>query len=122
MSLVPNISVIIPTRERWAALERTLHALAAQEFDGSFEVVVVDNGSADGSLEKLTELATGGQLPFPLTPVPEPVPGAAAARNRGLEQAKGDLVVFIGDDTRPARPDFLAGHLREHQTSPGPQS
>ncbi|MEA2397833.1 MAG: hypothetical protein QOK25_1389, partial [Thermoleophilaceae bacterium] len=86
MARGPDITVVIPTRERWPVLRGTLEALAAQDLDGvEVEVVVVDNGSRDASLERLRQHAA--RVPD-LRVVEQPAPGAAAARNRGVAEAR----------------------------------
>src|SRR4051794_35889771 len=108
-----DISVVIPTRERFEVLARTLEGLAAQDPGGvSAEVLVVDNGSRDGSLERLRGLADRWAGPFPLAVVSEETPGAAAARNAGIARARGERVLFLGDDCRPAVADLRAGAPR----------
>jgi GT2 family glycosyltransferase len=100
-----DLSVIIPTRDRWPLVRRTVEAVLEQDAGGArVEVVVVDNGPVP---EAATGVA-GARV------VHEPTPGAAAARNRGVAEAEGDLVLFLGDDCRPARPGFLRGHLEAH--------
>jgi glycosyltransferase involved in cell wall biosynthesis len=79
-------------------LARCLEALAKQGFPPArFEVIVVDDGSTDGTpalVERLT-----GALPIEVRLVRQPRPrGANAARNRGVREARGDLLVFIDDD------------------------
>ncbi|MEA2388867.1 MAG: hypothetical protein QOG41_1640 [Thermoleophilaceae bacterium] len=96
--------MIIPTRDRWALLRRTLEALGEQDTGGArVEVVVVDNGSSESPGE-----IWGARV------VREAAPGAAAARNRGIAEAAGELVLFLGDDCRPAGSGFLRGHLEAH--------
>jgi GT2 family glycosyltransferase len=108
--------VLIPTLDRLPVLQRTLATLGSQELDGiDAEVVVVDNGSGDGTLEWLCAEASG--FPAPLTALSEPRGGAAAARNAGLAAATGRLILLLGDDVRPGDPDFLAGHVRAHEGS-----
>ena len=111
-----DISVVIPTRNRWPMLERTLRALAEQEPAGlQVEVVVVDNGSSDGSWERLERAAAGddGQ-PFSLRALREPVAGAGPARNAGLVAASSDVVLFLGDDCPPGVDNLVAGHAAAH--------
>src|SRR5437667_4531800 len=113
MASPPDISVVIPTGERFEVLVGTLDALAKQDPAGvEAEVVVVDNGSRDGSLERLHDLAGRWAGPFPLAVSSEEKPGAAAARNAGVARARGNRVLFLGDDCRPAGPDLVAGHAR----------
>ena len=100
-----DLSVVIPTRERWEVLQGTLDALGAQELGGiEAEIVVVNNG-APGEAPRLPGASV----------VDEPRPGAAAARNAGIAAAASDLVLFLGDDCRPVQADFLAGHAAAHR-------
>jgi glycosyltransferase involved in cell wall biosynthesis len=113
------ISVVIPTRERRDVLHRTLSALAEQEAPTEgFEVVVVDNGSADGTQELLGEVAA--DFPVRLRWLEEPRPGPAAARNRGVEAAEGSVVLFVGDDMVPAANHLVRGHAELHEQRPDP--
>jgi len=104
-----DLSVVIPTRNRAERLARCLDALKRQTLPPQrFEVLVVDNGSDEAALD------AARQSVKPLTcrkkVLVEPRPGPAAARNRGIEQARGERVLFIGDDILAA-PDLLAQHL-----------
>jgi GT2 family glycosyltransferase len=111
-----DISVVIPTRNRRARLIATLDALDRQRLDGAAaEVVVVDNGSADGTLEALD--ARRGALP--VTFVAERREGASFARNRALELAQAPLILLLGDDMEPEGDDVLAGHVAAHRRRPG---
>jgi glycosyltransferase involved in cell wall biosynthesis len=92
----PQASVIIPTYNREAELERVLSALEKQEGQHAFEVFVVDDGSADGTSQVLSK-----QRLFPLTSLRQDNAGPAAARNAGIRQARGDVVIFIDDDVIP---------------------
>jgi GT2 family glycosyltransferase len=92
------LSVVIPTYNRAPVLARCLAALRAQSLDPGqdFEVVVVDDGSTDetpGVLEGAAGLAGP-----PLRYARQANRGPAAARNRGLALARGDRVLFLGDD------------------------
>lgn len=110
-----DLSIVIPTRDRWPVLAGTLDALAAQSIDGlEVEVVVADNGSADDTWRRLGERASAGRDPFELRPVREPRPGASAARNAGIAAARGGLVLFLGDDCRPSSRDLLRAHLEHY--------
>lgn len=103
-----DLTVVIPTRDRWDVLLGTLEALGAQAQGGfATEIVVVNNGGA-----KPPAL---GNSAHPVTVVDEPRPGAAAARNAGIAAASTGLILFLGDDCRPAGPGFLAGHAEAHR-------
>lgn len=110
-----RLSVVIATRDRAAALERALDSLAAQTAAGEFEVVVVDNGSAD----RTPEVARAASARLPLMALSEPAPNRGAARNRGIAAARGELVLFVDDDVwLPA--GFVAAHLRAHGAAARP--
>ena len=91
-------SVVIPTYNRKPILEKCLKALEHQVFDQSqiagYEVVVVDDGSTDETVEWLDSTAE-----FPHVRLfQQDHKGAAAARNLGVEKATGDTIIFIDSD------------------------
>jgi GT2 family glycosyltransferase len=109
-------SVVIPTHRRPETLFRVLDALGRQEGPPGFEVVVVDDGSGDSTPDRLRAFRS----PYPLRSFFQENSGPARARNRGVAESRGDVVVFLGDDTVP-EPGFLAVHARahsEHATAP----
>ena len=111
-----DLSVVIPTRNRRERLIATLDALDRQRLEGAaVEVVVVDNGSADGTLAALR----GRSGTLPVTALAEPREGASFARNRALEHARAPLVLLLGDDMEPEGQGVLAGHLAAHRHTPG---
>ena len=108
------VSVVVPTRDRLATLELVLDGLARQTAPTSrFEVIVVDDGSSDGTPERLA--ADRHAFAFSLTVLRQENRGPAAARNRGLQTASGDVVLFIDDDCIPL-PDLIERHLVSHET------
>lgn len=93
-------SVVIPTYNRQPILEKCLKALECQEFDGKsqisdYEIVVVDDGSTDGTLDWLA--ANRDRFPHVRTLLQDHL-GPAAARNLGVEEAQGDTIIFIDSD------------------------
>jgi len=90
------VSVIIPTFNRCSVLAETLRHLAAQSVPVAWEVIVVNNRCTDDTDMVVTSLVAG--FGCPLTVVHEDRPGAAAARNRGVRSARGDLLVLLDDD------------------------
>jgi glycosyltransferase involved in cell wall biosynthesis len=103
------LSVVIPTRDRLASLQRALAALAGQrDVSGSFEVVVADDGSRD---QTAAFLAAPPPLPFPLLSTRLTGSGPASARNRAIALASSPRILLLGDDTFP-RPDALAEHIK----------
>ncbi len=105
------LSVVIATKDRAAFVARALDSLALQEHAPPFEVIVVDNGSRDGTAELVRERIPG--LPFPLVLSQHAEPNRGAARNAGIALARGETVVFVDDDVW-VPPDFLAAHARAH--------
>ena len=99
------LSVIVPARDAAATLPRTLAALAAQDADEPFEVIVVDDGSRDAT----AAVARSG--PGPVTVLTQPPLGPAAARNRGVAAAHGERLAFCDADVFPA-PGWLAAGAR----------
>jgi glycosyltransferase involved in cell wall biosynthesis len=106
-----RISVVIATKDRARYLERVFASLEAQIAAPSFELVVADNGSSDGTRDEV-ELASA-RVHFPIRYVSEPQPNRAKARNRGIEAAEGYLVLFCDDDVQ-LPPGFLAAHEAAH--------
>jgi hypothetical protein len=96
----PVVSILICTRNRCAALRKTLNAFARVIVpdDLPAELIVIDNGSTDETANvvreaKLTNISVRYEL--------EPTPGQSRARNRGLTVAKGHHILFTDDDVRP---------------------
>ncbi len=109
-SALRTVSVVIPTYNRCAILGGCLEALADQGLDADLEVLVVDDGSADETERTVADLAA--RLPVRL--LHQAHAGPAAARNLGIREARGELIVIINDDTI-AGEGFLAGHLKLHR-------
>ncbi|MGY1745236.1 glycosyltransferase [Blastococcus sp. SYSU D00695] len=99
-------SVVIPTHQRRDLVVGAVRALLAQE-EPPLEVVVVVDGSTDGTAEALRALTS----PTPVLVVEQDNQGQARARNRGAELARGELLLFLDDDMLAA-PDLLR-RLRE---------
>lgn len=117
--MINSLSVVIPTKDRAAALARTLDALEAQQAGGaSLEIVVVDNGSSDGTPERVRAREAAAALPIRLLERPEG--GPAVARNAAVAAASGEVLLFLGDDTEPAGEGLLRAHLDLHAARPEP--
>lgn len=97
---VPDVAIVVATRNRSGMLLRLLGALAAQRDAPPFELVVVDDGSTDETGERVSELAP--QLPFPVRTLRQTQPtGPAGARNRGWRTTAATIVAFTDDDCMP---------------------
>jgi len=119
--------VIVPARDAEATLARTLAALRHQDLDGEYEVIVVDDGSLDGT----AALAQAAGAPVKvLTQARE---GPAQARNRGAAAARGEVLAFCDADVYPTpgwlrcgidalrAADIVQGHvLPDPQAALGP--
>ena len=105
------LSVVIPTYNRLPILQKCLRALEQQRLEApisNYEVVVVDDGSTDETVQWL--LDNGGQLPH-VRLVQQDHGGPAEGRNRGVDNARGDVIVFIDSDLVVTE-DFLISHAR----------
>ncbi len=108
-----DLTVIIPTRNRAAKLAATLKCLCQQTLGvQSFEVVVVDNGSSDHTEEVLLQFEKRFSA---WRVVRESTPGAATARNRGVEVSSGKILLFLDDDIL-ADSRLLEEHLKSHHS------
>jgi len=106
----PRVSVILCTYNRRPILEQSIASFAAQRAPrGSFELILVNDGSRDGTREYLDGLA----LDVPFQVLHQPNQGLATARNTGIAAARGEYFLFVNDDTL-AHPDCLAEHLAAH--------
>ncbi len=96
----PIVSVIIPTFNRASWLIGAIDSVLNQTFQ-DFELIVVDDGSTDGTLEMVAEYGDRIQYFY------QPNRGPAAARNLGIKKAKADLITFLDSDDR-----WLKGKLQ----------
>lgn len=108
-----HLCVCICTFKRVELLKRLLASLANQRTEGlfSYSVVVADNDGMKSAQPVVA--AFSSQSPLPVTYCVEPEQNIALARNRGIEHADGDFVVFIDDDEFPAD-DWLHNLLKAY--------
>jgi glycosyltransferase involved in cell wall biosynthesis len=101
-------SIIICTKNRDDSLGRTLSALESIDMPegGPVELLIVDNGSTDGTAEVVRSHRSEQ---FELRYILEPIGGQAHARNRGMAESKGEIIVFTDDDVLPT-----GGWLKRH--------
>lgn len=95
-----NISVVIPLYNKEAEIERTLRSVLEQTLQPS-EIIVVDDGSTDGSAA-IVERVGGERVRL----VHQQNRGVSAARNKGIELARGEYISFLDGDDR-WHPDYL---------------
>src|SRR5271163_2473834 len=110
----PPFSVIIPSYNREAVLKECLDALARQSVRPEiFEVIVVDDGSADGT----EQFCRNFQPNYSFQYLRQLNAGAGAARRRGVQHACGEYLLLFKDDTISA-PELLAEHWKAQQSHP----
>ena len=101
-SALPSFSVVIPTYNEAGDIGDTIRGVLAQTLP-ALDVIVVDGGSADGTVAKLRALSAGGRV----TVIEEGERrGVSAARNAGMRAAQGDVIVILNADVL-LPPDFL---------------
>lgn len=114
-------SVVLTVHNRRETVERALRSVLAQSYR-PLEVVVVDNGSTDGSRERcaaiLDEVKGESERSFQL--LVQPRKGACAARNMGLQAARGKWVAFFDDDDEMS-PDFVETMMKAAETCQTPR-
>jgi serine acetyltransferase/GT2 family glycosyltransferase len=106
----PRASVVVATYNRLSAVRRLLEQLDRQTLAaGSYEVIVVDDGSA----VDVRPHVSPHDYSFPLRVERQANAGPAAARQRGADSASGEILVFVDDDME-VPPQFLEAHLASH--------
>lgn len=99
------ISVIIPTLNRAALLEKTLVSLTQQTIrETDFEVLVIDNGSTDSTADVVTKFSSHLNIKCFL----EKNPGLHEGRHRGVRESSGEILVYADDDIK-ALPSWIEG-------------
>jgi succinoglycan biosynthesis protein ExoM len=106
-----RVTIAVLTYQRPDDLAELLPALVLQvhEVAADVDIVVVDNDPAGGARRQVEQAAAGAPIRY----LHEAAPGIAAARNRALDEATAELLVFIDDDERPT-PQWLARLLAVH--------
>jgi glycosyltransferase involved in cell wall biosynthesis len=113
-SLDLDLSVVIPARNEAATILDQLHALAAQEWSGTWEIVVVDNGSTDATPAVVEDLAR--EVPRVRLVAATARAGLNYARNAGIEQSRGRAFALCDADdlVAPGWVAAMGGALAEH--------
>jgi len=105
-----DVSVVIPTYNKQDFLELTLTALGHQTYPfEKYEVVIINDGSTDNTERLVSSLKS----PYQINYTRQENKGRSAARNRGIEKAKGKIIIFLDDDCIPL-PTFIESHMRFH--------
>jgi glycosyltransferase involved in cell wall biosynthesis len=109
MTARASFSIIVPTYQRRDMVCEAVNALCRPTYDGPVEIIVVIDGSTDGTAAALARL----DCSFPLRVIEQQNRGPAAARNRGAAEATGDILLFLDDDMI-CEPDLVQQHARLH--------
>ena len=107
------ISVVIPVLNGAEYLEEVLDAVWRQQLDEEFEVLVIDSGSTDGSLEIVRS--------FPavrLIEIDKSAFGHGRTRNMGVRETTGNLIAFLTQDATPASAHWLAAYRAAFELEP----
>lgn len=107
MSERPAVSIVVPFYDSERHIAACVESLLAQEAAGRFEIILVDNGSTDGSSAITARYRE-------VTRLAEAAPGAYAARNTGIRTARAPLIAFTDADCI-ASPGWLRSILRGMQ-------
>jgi glycosyltransferase involved in cell wall biosynthesis len=91
-----SVSVVIPTLDRAHFLPAAIASVRAQNVEGT-EIVIVDDGSTDDTSRVVEELRSGGSEPE-IRYYCQEHRGVSAARNRGLAEARGEVIAFLDSD------------------------
>lgn len=108
--MATKASFIVPTRDRAGILKISLPLMLSQSAADAFEIIVVSDGSRDDTAGAVRSFECA-QLHFAELDAPS---GPAAARNRAIDMARGEFLVFVDDDSL-IKADFLEEHLRHHR-------
>lgn len=109
---MPLVSVVIPLYNKEPHIKRAIDSILAQKIQ-DFEIVVVDDGSTDQSAKVVKGFADPR-----IRLIQQENAGVSAARNRGIEEAKADLITFLDADDEWT-PSFLDTILRLREKYPG---
>lgn len=91
--MLPSISIIIPTYNRSKTLPEAIKSVVEQAM-GSWELIIIDDGSSDETIHQIQEYLSNDSIKYFF----QNNRGVSAARNRGIEESKGDYLIFLDSD------------------------
>ena len=93
-SFLPDVSVVIPAYNEAAGIAATVRSMAESDYRGRLEIIVVDDGSTDDT----AAIARGLRIPY-VRVIRQPNAGKPGALNRGIAEARGEVLVLVDGDT-----------------------
>ena len=116
-SMSKVLSILMPTHNRADILPIALKSFESLSIPAGWhtEMVIVANACTDNTCDVLDEHID--KLPFPTRYVVEPVAGSSQARNRGVQEARGEIFIFVDDDVLVS-PNWLIGLINVFETTP----
>lgn len=108
---MPKISVVIPLYNKEKSIASTLQTVLNQTFT-DYEIVIVNDGSTDNSIAEVEKIQDNR-----IRLIHQQNAGVSAARNRGIEEAKGELIAFLDADDE-WKPEYLATQYQLSQKYP----
>lgn len=107
----PLVSIVVPVKNGMPHVERVLAALATQELDAPFEVIVIDSGSTDASLERARAAEAAMEGRVRVVEIDPSTFGHGRTRNLGAAMSQAPFVAFLTHDAMPADDMWLANLL-----------
>ena len=107
MKEAPSFSIVMPTFERRPVVCEAVHALGGLNYDGPVEIIILVDGSTDGTADALRAI----ECPFGIRVIETENGGPARARNIGAAHACGEIILFLDDDMI-CHPAILKEHAR----------
>ena len=99
MTNLPFFSVVVPTYNSLETLQQTIEGLLGQNYPSDrYEIIIIDDGSTDGTTDYLEQMGRQGRLFFQ----PQTHKGPGGARNHGARLGHGEILAFIDSDCLPA--------------------
>ena len=107
-----DVTIVIPTKNAGVLFEKVLKKVFTQETTYEYEVICVDSGSSDNTVETIKK------FPCKLYEIPASEFGHGKTRNYGASKGTGDYIVFITQDAMPASPKWLQNFIDAMKSDP----
>ena len=105
-------SIIIPTLNGGNLLLKVCEALIRQEFQDSWEVIIIDSQSSDNSIQEAQKIFEKSKLPLKLITIDKANFQHGKSRNQAIKESRGDIILLLTQDAIPVRDDWLSTMVR----------